>query len=49
MNYCSELILSAAGEGIYGLDLNGFTTFCNPAAAEMIGWGTGRIDWQIAT
>ena len=33
-----ELILSAAGEGIYGLDLNGHTAFCNPAAAEMIGW-----------
>ena len=34
----SELILSAAGEGIYGLDLKGHTTFCNPAAAGMIGW-----------
>ncbi len=34
----NELILSTAGEGIYGLDLNGNTTFVNPAAAEMIGW-----------
>ena len=33
-----DLILSAAGEGIYGLDLKGHTTFCNPAAANMIGW-----------
>ena len=34
----NELILEAAGEGIYGLDLEGRTTFINPAAAEMIGW-----------
>ena len=34
----TELILNTAGEGIYGLDLNGNTTFINPAAAWMIGW-----------
>ncbi len=34
----NELILNAAGEGIYGLDLEGNTTFINPAAAAMIGW-----------
>ncbi len=34
----NELILDAAGEGIYGLDLEGITTFVNPAAAKMIGW-----------
>ncbi|MEE9594734.1 MAG: PAS domain S-box protein, partial [Candidatus Hydrothermarchaeales archaeon] len=34
----NELILEAAGEGIYGLDLEGRTTFVNPAAAKMIGW-----------
>lgn len=34
----NELILNAAGEGIYGLDLEGNTTFVNPAAARMIGW-----------
>jgi PAS domain S-box-containing protein len=33
-----ELILSTAGEGIYGLDTKGITTFVNPAAAKMIGW-----------
>lgn len=38
MNMENELILSTAGEGIYGLDLNGNTTFVNPAAAKMIGW-----------
>ncbi len=33
-----ELILTSAGEGIYGLDREGLTTFVNPAAAEMLGW-----------
>ncbi|RMF25602.1 MAG: PAS domain S-box protein, partial [Deltaproteobacteria bacterium] len=33
-----SLILEAAGEGVYGLDLEGRTTFVNPAAARMIGW-----------
>ncbi|MCG8608020.1 sigma 54-interacting transcriptional regulator [bacterium] len=34
----NELILSSAGEGIYGLDKEGNTTFVNPAAAQMLGW-----------
>ncbi len=34
----NELILSSAGEGIYGLDCSGLTTFVNPAATEMLGW-----------
>lgn len=33
----NELILRAVGDGICGLDLNGNTTFVNPAAARMIG------------
>ncbi len=33
----AELILNAAGEGIYGLDLKGRCTFVNPAAARMTG------------
>jgi PAS domain S-box-containing protein len=33
-----ELILQSAGEGIYGLDCNGHTTFVNQAAAKMVGW-----------
>jgi PAS domain S-box-containing protein len=33
-----EQILKAAGEGIYGVDSNGITTFVNPAAANMLGW-----------
>ncbi len=34
----NALILAAAGDGIYGLDANGRTTFVNPAAARMTGW-----------
>ena len=34
----NELILNSAGEGIYGLDTKGHTTFANPAAAKMLGW-----------
>jgi len=33
-----ELILQSAGEGIYGLDSRGHTTFVNEAAARMVGW-----------
>lgn len=35
------LILTEAGEGIYGIDLNGNTTFVNPSAACMLGY---RVD-----
>ncbi|MBF0422307.1 MAG: PAS domain S-box protein [Magnetococcales bacterium] len=38
LNHQKELILNAAGEGIYGLDWNGLTTFVNPAAAHMLKW-----------
>src|SRR5690349_21293355 len=33
----NELILRAAAEGIFGVDLRGVTTFVNPAAARMVG------------
>ena len=33
-----ELILTSAGEGIYGLDNQGKGTFVNPAAIAMTGW-----------
>lgn len=38
MNYPTELILDSAGEGIYGLDADGRTTFVNPAAQKMTGY-----------
>lgn len=34
----SDLILSATGDGVYGLDCQGHTTFANPAAARMTGY-----------
>jgi PAS domain S-box-containing protein len=34
----NELILNAAGEGIYGTDTEGNITFVNPAAAKMLGF-----------
>jgi PAS domain S-box-containing protein len=36
-------ILESAGEGIYGLDLNGVTTFANPAAMRMTGWSLDEL------
>jgi len=33
-----DLVLDAAGEGIYGLDEDGRTTFVNRAATEILGW-----------
>ncbi len=47
----NELILNAAGEGIYGLDDKGVTTFVNPAAARMVGWKQqeliGRVQHDV--
>ncbi|MGE4280436.1 MAG: sigma 54-interacting transcriptional regulator [Magnetospirillum sp.] len=34
----NQLILKAAGEGIYGVNSEGKTTFVNPAAERMLGW-----------
>ncbi len=33
----NELILEAAGEGVYGINMEGLITFVNPAAARMMG------------
>ena len=38
LSRANELILNSAGEGIYGLDANGITTFMNPAAERMTGY-----------
>ncbi len=42
----NELILNAAGEGIFGLDLQGKATFVNPAAARMLGWSVAELIGQ---
>ncbi len=34
----NQLILNAAGEGIYGVDAEGRATFVNPAAERILGW-----------
>ena len=34
----NRLILNSAGDGIFGLDLQGMITFINPAAAQMLGY-----------
>ncbi|HEY9126648.1 MAG TPA: PAS domain S-box protein [Acidobacteriaceae bacterium] len=41
-----ELILSAVGEGIYGMDLEGKLTFMNPAAAYMLGYSAQELIGQ---
>jgi len=43
LNETSRLILESAGEGIYGLDAKGFTTFTNPAAERMTGWKSAEM------
>ncbi|MBD2075152.1 PAS domain S-box protein, partial [Phormidium sp. FACHB-592] len=39
----NELVLNSAGEGIYGLDLEGKLTFINPVAAQMLGWDADAL------
>jgi len=39
----AENILSAAGEGIYGVDLKGQVTFINTAACQMLGWSEEEL------
>lgn len=39
----SQLILDAAGEGIYGVDAKGDTTFLNPAGEAMLGWSAEEL------
>ena len=39
----NELILNSAGEGIFGLDLEGNLTFVNSAAAQMLGYRVREI------
>jgi diguanylate cyclase (GGDEF)-like protein/PAS domain S-box-containing protein len=38
-----EVLLESAGEGIYGVDANGVTTFVNRAAARMLGVAAGEL------
>ncbi len=38
-----QVILNAAGEGIYGIDLHGKVTFINPAGATMLGYDIDEL------
>lgn len=42
----NQLILDAAGEGIYGVDTNGITTFVNPAAERILGYTAEELAWR---
>ncbi|PWC37837.1 sigma 54-interacting transcriptional regulator [Azospirillum sp. TSO35-2] len=39
----NRLILQAAGEGIYGVNAEGLTTFVNPAAERILGWSAADL------
>ncbi|WP_372779742.1 sigma 54-interacting transcriptional regulator [Litorivivens sp.] len=39
----NQLLLDAAGEGIYGVDVNGMTTFVNPAAERILGYSAEEL------
>lgn len=43
----NRLILDAAGEGIYGVDADGKTTFVNPAAENMLGWKAEELVGEL--
>ncbi len=46
ISHQQELILNSAGEGIYGLNLQGKVTFINPAAAEMLKYEVKELHSQ---
>lgn len=39
----NRLLLGAVGEGIYGVNTEGKTTFVNPAAEQILGWTAGEM------
>lgn len=43
LSHRNKLILDSVGEGIYGVDMEGKTTFVNPAAAKLLGYGPGEL------
>jgi PAS domain S-box-containing protein len=43
LNHQKSLILQSAGEGIYGVNREGETTFINPVAAKMLGYEQSEL------
>jgi PAS domain S-box-containing protein len=43
----NQMILEAAGEGIFGLDLDGKVIFANPAAARMLGYEVEELIGEL--
>jgi PAS domain S-box-containing protein len=39
----NRMLLECVGEGIYGVDTDGLTTFINPAGSKMIGWSPEEL------
>ncbi|WP_447969452.1 response regulator [Nitrospira sp. M1] len=46
LSYSNASILASAGEGIYGLDLQGNTTFVNPEGARLLGYAPHELIGQ---
>ena len=40
-------LLQALGEGVYGVDLEGRTTFLNPTAERVLGWTLGELGGRV--
>ncbi len=43
LSHQNALILDSAGEGIFGLDLQGCATFVNATGARMLGWSSAEL------
>lgn len=43
LHHLHQLILNAAGEGVYGLDCDGKATFVNEAAVRILGWKEDEV------
>lgn len=43
LRHLHEVILTQAGEGIYGLNRDGLTTFVNPTAAQLLGYDPSEL------
>jgi PAS domain S-box-containing protein len=46
LSHRNQLILNSAGEGIYGINLQGKITFVNPAAARILGYSIEELMGQ---